>query len=61
MPQGTGSNQSNTTIAPENANELPGGNVHTAGGKVKDANVVDALRTVNISEFKEFHKRPCVR
>lgn len=46
---------------PENANELPGGNLNTAGGKVRDANIADALKAVTVDDFKEIHKKPCVR
>lgn len=46
---------------PENANTLPGANLNTAGGKVRDANVADALKAVKIDDFKEIHKKPCVR
>ncbi len=46
---------------PENANALPGGNLNTAGGKVRDANIADALKAVKIDDFKEVHKKPCVR
>ena len=61
MPQDKGSDQSSTTAPPDNANALPGGNLNTAGGKVKDANVADALKTVKLEDFKEVHKKPCVR
>jgi len=56
MSQGKGSD-----APPENANELPGGNLNTAGGKVRDANVADALKAVKVNDFKEIHKKPCVR
>jgi len=46
---------------PENANELPGGNLNTAGGKVRDASIADALKAVKVDDFKEIHKKPCVR
>lgn len=48
-------------IPPENANDMPGASVHTAGGKVKDASIVDALKTIKLGDFKEVHKKPCVR
>jgi len=41
---------------------LPGGSgLNTAGGKIKDAGVFDALKSIKISEFKEVHRKPCVR
>lgn len=46
---------------PENANALPGGNLNTAGGKVREANIADALKAVKVDDFKEIHKKPCVR
>lgn len=46
---------------PENANLLPGGNLNTAGGKIKEAGLIDAAKTVHISELQEVHKQPCVR
>lgn len=50
-----------STAPPENANELPGGNANTAGGQVRSAGVLDALKTIKVDEFKEIHKKPCVR
>ena len=47
--------------SPENVNVLPGGSSNTAGGRVKDANVVDAIKTINPRDFREVHKKPCVR
>ena len=46
---------------PENANVLPGGAANTAGGRPKDAGIIDALKTVKLEEFMEVHKKPCVR
>ena len=49
-------------VAPPNANALPqGSGLNTAGGKAKEAGVFDALRSIKPSEFKEVHKKPCVR
>ena len=48
--------------APPNANALPqGAGLNTAGGKPKEAGLFDALRSIKPSEFKEVHKKPCVR
>ncbi|KAG7006183.1 hypothetical protein G7Y79_00016g041680 [Physcia stellaris] len=46
---------------PENANAMPGGSVHTAGGKVRDASLLDAMKTIRLGDLKEVHKKPCVR
>ena len=46
---------------PENVNSLPGGSNNTAGGKVRDGNVVDVIKTIKPGDFKEVHKKPCVR
>lgn len=46
---------------PENANVLPGGTANTAGGRTKDAGLIDAVRTMKLEEFGEIHKKPCVR
>lgn len=49
-------------VAPPNANALPqSSGLNTAGGKAKEAGVFDALRSIKSSEFKEVHKKPCVR
>ncbi|KAL2056323.1 hypothetical protein ABVK25_003346 [Lepraria finkii] len=49
-------------VAPPNANALPqSSGLNTAGGKAKEAGVFDALRSIKPSEFKEVHKKPCVR
>ena len=48
--------------APPNANALPGGSgLNTAGGKTKEAGVFDAVRSIQLHEFTEVHKKPCVR
>ena len=46
---------------PENANALPGGTSNTAGGRPKEAGLVDAAKTVRLEELTDLHKRPCVR
>ena len=46
---------------PESANMLPGGSANTAGGHIKDFTVLDAARAIRFSEFRELHRRPCVR
>ena len=47
--------------APENVNALPGGGLNTAGGRPKEAGLLEAIRTVRLDEFKEVHKKPCAR
>ncbi|KAK6443722.1 hypothetical protein LTR95_000549 [Oleoguttula sp. CCFEE 5521] len=49
------------TAPPENANMMPGGTQHTAGGAVVEPTLVNAFGTVKLEEFRELHKRPCVR
>lgn len=46
---------------PENANALPGGAINTAGGKIRDTKLVDAVKTIKLQDFKEVHKKPCAR
>ncbi|KAK4997329.1 hypothetical protein LTR66_003231 [Elasticomyces elasticus] len=46
---------------PENANVLPGGTNNTAGGKVQDVGFIDVVKGIKLEEFKEVHKKPCVR
>lgn len=49
-------------VAPPNENALPAGaGQNTAGAKVREAGVVDALRSIKPTEFSEVHKKPCVR
>ena len=56
------SQSANTPVAPPNANALPAGAGHnTAGGRVKEAGVFDAIRSIKLSELTEVHKKPCVR
>ncbi|KAL9103951.1 MAG: hypothetical protein Q9163_001057 [Psora crenata] len=50
-----------TQIAPDNANVLPGGSSNTAGGKTKEASIIDAIKSIHLADFKEVHKKPCVR
>jgi len=45
--------------APENANLLAGGTEHTAGGKVPDVTLKNALPKWD--DWSTFHRRPCVR
>lgn len=52
---------SNGPVQPENANEFPGGSINTAGGQTRNANVLDALKSVRLTDFKEVHRKPCVR
>lgn len=35
--------------------------MNTAGGIPREAGIIDAVRTVKLEEFKEVHKKPCVR
>jgi len=51
----------NAPIAPENVNALPGGGLNTAGGRPKDAGLLEAMKSVRLQELKEVHKKPCVR
>ena len=44
-----------------NANALPGGGQNTAGSKNQEASLLDAAKSIRLSEFKEVHKKPCVR
>ena len=46
---------------PENANALLGGAINTAGGKVKNTTLIDAVKTIKLEDFKEVHKKPCAR
>ncbi|KAL8708022.1 MAG: hypothetical protein Q9220_007018 [cf. Caloplaca sp. 1 TL-2023] len=45
----------------ENANSLPGANINTAGGRPAQAGIVDALKMIRLSDFREVHKKPCTR
>ncbi|KAK4611939.1 hypothetical protein CLAFUW4_12804 [Fulvia fulva] len=44
---------------PENANMMPGGTQHTAGGETPEVNLYNALHVGQ--PITEIHKRPCVR
>ena len=46
---------------PDNENAMPGGSVNTAGGKAREANFLDAVKTIKLKDFGEVHKKPCVR
>lgn len=60
--QSKGSDASALPVAPPNANALPAGaGQNTAGGKVPEAGVIDALKSIKSNEFKEMHKKPCAR
>lgn len=49
------------TAAPPNANALPGGAINTAGGKVRETTIMDALKTIKLEDFKNVNKKPCAR
>ena len=49
------------TTRPENVNALPGGSTNTAGGKARDIALLDGLKSIRPGDFKEVHKKPCVR
>jgi cytochrome c oxidase assembly protein subunit 20 len=57
----------NTAAAPtinEAINTMPGGAFHTAGGKAaqdSEPTLLNAVKTITPSSYKEFHKQPCVR
>lgn len=49
-------------VAPESANMLPAAaGQNTAGAKLREAGILDALKSINFNEFQEVHKKPCVR
>ncbi len=49
-------------VAPPSANALPeGAGLNTAGGRTKEAGYFDALRSIQLSDFQEVHKKPCAR
>jgi len=49
-------------VAPPNANAFAAGaSQNTAGGKVQEPRLMDGLRSIKSSDFKEVHKKPCVR
>lgn len=49
------------SVAPENANALPGGAINTAGGKFKGTTIMDAFKTIKLEDFKDVYKKPCAR
>ena len=49
------------SATPENANTLPGGTSNTAGGRPKEAGLIDAAKAVRLKKLKEIHEKPCVR
>ena len=56
------SETSAASVVPSNANVLAANAAqNTAGGKIEEANIMDALRTIKSSDFKDVHKKPCVR
>ena len=47
---------------PPSANALPAGaGLNTAGGKVREAGLFDAVRSIKFNDFREVHEKPCVR
>jgi len=46
---------------PENANLMPGGTEHTAGGKARDVGVMDAAKSIKLEDWNDLPKKPCVR
>ena len=46
---------------PNNENAMLGGSVNTAGGKARDASLLDAVQSIKLKDFREVHKKPCVR
>ncbi|MCJ1263379.1 hypothetical protein MMC22_003249 [Lobaria immixta] len=49
------------SAAPHNANALPGGSINTAGGKLRETTIMDALKTIKLEDFKDVYKKPCAR
>ncbi|WEW60497.1 hypothetical protein PRK78_005984 [Emydomyces testavorans] len=45
----------------EPVNLMPGGTYNSAGGKPKEVTVMDAVKSLSISEFTSFYKAPCAR
>ncbi|KAI9666716.1 MAG: hypothetical protein M1821_004652 [Bathelium mastoideum] len=50
-----------TIRPPPSANLMPGGTEHTAGGQTKPVTAADAVKSIKLEDFKELHKKPCVR
>ena len=52
----------NGVVRPSSSpNVMPGGTEHTAGGQAKPVRAVDAAKSIKLEDFKEIHKKPCVR
>lgn len=45
----------------EPINLLPGGTYNSAGGKPKEVTVMDAFKSLSMSDFTSFYKAPCAR
>lgn len=45
----------------EPINMLPGANYNSAGGKPREATMLDAIKTISLSDFTTFYKTPCAR
>lgn len=58
---GTASVPSRMPAPPANANSMPGGTQHTAGGKASDVTLGDAAKTITKDDWLVFHKKPCVK
>lgn len=60
--QWEGAKEAKTFKPPENANMLPGGTQHTAGGKEPEYSISSAFDgKLKWSDFTELPKKPCVR
>lgn len=46
---------------PLNANLLSGGTMNTAGGNIRETSILEAAKTIKLGDFKDLHKKPCVR
>jgi len=47
---------------PQNANLMPGGTEHTAGGRTTgDVSMADAAQTIKWEDWNQLPKKPCVR
>ncbi|KAF2717232.1 hypothetical protein K431DRAFT_288761 [Polychaeton citri CBS 116435] len=61
----TGNQWSSSSVQPHqppsNANLMPGGTEHTAGGKLPDVTLSSAVSSIKLEEFQSIHKKPCVR
>ncbi len=62
LSKGTAHEPYAVPVAPPSANALPeGAGLNTAGGRTKEAGYFDALRSIQLSDFQEVHKKPCAR